>query len=85
MPEIPSLMKFFQQIINLRAVSSSENKNNASLLEKKQNILDTLKSMKHHRQNIFTTTPDVSYTSDTKILLFHQGYPLAETTLKNIK
>ena len=38
MREIPSLMKKVQQIINLRAVSLSENKINASMLEKNRRL-----------------------------------------------
>ena len=38
--------------------------------------------MDHRGNNLFTSTLDESYTSDTKILTFHQGYYQAESTLQ---
>ena len=44
-----------------------------------------LKLMNHSGQNLFTSTPYISYYSYTKHLLFHQVDDLYETTMKNIK
>ena len=47
--------------------------------------MDMFKFMNHCIQNIITSTPDASSTSDTKSVLFHQGYYLTETKTKRYK
>ena len=44
-----------------------------------------LKSMKHHGQNQFTSTPYESYTYDTKSVLFRKGDTLSKTTIQIYK
>ena len=66
MLKIISLMKKVQQIIALRTVKNSENEKYAPLLEPKLKIIDMLKYMNHHGQNLFTSNPYASYNSDTK-------------------
>ena len=41
--------------------------------------------MDHCRENLFTSTPDETCSSDTKSVLCHKGYYLYETTIKFIK
>ena len=41
--------------------------------------------MNHCAQNLFTSTPYASSTSDIKSLLFHQGYALSETKIQIYK
>ena len=48
-------------------------------------MLDILKYMNHPAHNIFTSIPDESYTSDTKIVMPHQEYYLTKTTIKRYK
>ena len=40
------------------------------------------KPMNHRGKILFTSTPDVPSTSDTKNLLLHKGYYLSETTIQ---
>ena len=48
-------------------------------------MTNILKSMNHHRQNLFISTPYISSSSDNKSLLFHQVESLAETTIQRYK
>ena len=48
-------------------------------------MMDMFKYMNHHRQNLFTSTTEEPSNSDTKRLLLHQVYSLAETQMKRYK
>ena len=52
---------------------------------KKLHIMDMFKAINHNGHNLFTSTPDSSFTSDTKSVLFHQINYLAETTTQIYK
>ena len=81
MPEIPSFMKNFQQMIALRTVRNPADEKCAFLLYQKHQMLDMLKCMNHQRYNLFNSNPYESSTSNNKTVLLHQVYTVDESTM----